>query len=270
MRLGVAIESGGARCAAAAGVLLALQEAGIVPWAYAGCGAGGLVAALAACGELDEQAALRYAQAAGRLRGVRAGRVRDAVCRQLGNRLLREQPPLALPCIDLESGAVQVLASRLPVRPDPRPWSRQAHVSTAVLATLAAPGVMPPVPWRGRFLCGGGATRGLLPQLLCALGADVVLAVRVLGAGCGQWERHRTAQAICAHALIAAPPPRGEVVIALENYGPGKGVLDCARLPEFLEAGRLAARQALPALRRLTCLGGNILLFPGNGAGKDG
>ena len=38
----------------------------------------------------------------------------------------------------------------------------------------------------------------------------------------------------------------------------------------FVATALLGGKVILPALRRLTCLGGNILLFPGNGAGKDG
>ena len=48
MRLGVAFEGGGARCAAELGVLRALARAGVEPYAFAGCGAGAVAAAAGA------------------------------------------------------------------------------------------------------------------------------------------------------------------------------------------------------------------------------
>lgn len=263
-RLGIALEGGGARCAAQAGALLALHEMGIRPQLFAGCGTGALVAALAACGMLDDEAVKTFAKAA-RWHAASRNRITNRRLRaQFGAIPLRDAQPLAMPTIDMETGAVQVLSSMLPVKPDPRPWSRQSLVSTAVRCAMAAPGVLPPVAWRAHRLCGGGQLRGTLPTILRAMGAEQILCIRVLDAGCAQYETYPGAQALCAHAMVAMPPPPCDLVITVGGYAPGAGVLDAKTVPALFEAGRTAAIKALPAIEALTgSRAGKIVLFPG-------
>ncbi len=265
IQLGIALEGGGARCAAQVGALLTLFDMGIRPTLYAGCGAGALVASLAACGLLSEEQVDSFARAVQRNSLLRGRAINHRLSALFGGMPMREVPPLAMPAIDMESGAVQVLSSMLPVRPDPRPWSRQALVSGAVRASMAAPGVLSPVRWRGRRLSGGGALRGTLPTILRSMGAERVVCIRVLDAGCALHETHPAAQALCGHAMIAMPPPpQCDMLITVNGYAPERGVLDRRTLPVLLEAGRHAAMKALPALE--TLIGGKagkILLFPG-------
>ncbi len=264
LRLGVALEGGGARCAAQAGALAALSELGILPSYYAGCGAGALVAALAATGTLSEQAVLNFQKALCYSGFLRERRLHRLLRDTFGESLLRDTPPVAMPTVDLETGAVQVLASMLPVRPDPRPWSRQSLVAGAVRAAMATPGALPPVRWRGRRLLGGGMLRGTLPTILRTMGAERVLVVRVLDAGCAAHETHPAAQAICACAMVAMPPPPCDICITVTGYAPDQGVLDPKTVRLLWDAGRAAALRALPALREM--LGdhdGKILPFPG-------
>ena len=264
MRLGIALEGGGARCAAQAGVLLALKEMGIRPALFAGCGAGALIAALGACDMLRETDLRKFGMAVRKNATLRNAALGKRLCGQFGDLPLRDARPLAMPAIDMETGAVQVFASMLPVRPDPRPWSRQARISSAVRCVMAAPGVLPPIAWRGHNLCGGGQLRGTLPSLLRAMGAEHVLCVRVLDAGCARHEAHPAAQAVCAHAMAAAPPPGGDIVVNVSGYAPGKGVLDKATLLPLLAAGKAAAVKALPAIEAVTGgRGGKIVMFPG-------
>ncbi len=264
MRLGIALEGGGVRCAAQAGILEALYASGIRPMYFAGAGTGALVAALAASDRLTEETALLMAGTAHRNASLRNMALQSRLRAQFGGMALRDAQPLAMPTVDLETGAVQVLASMLPSGPDPRPWSRQALLSGAVRAAMAAPGVLPPMGWRGHRLMGGGFLRGTLPSLLRAMGAERVIVLRVLDAGCAQHEYHPAAQALCAHAMVMAPPPHCDLVIAVDGYGPGQGVLDRRAAKVFFDAGKRAAMKAMPAVEMLTGMGnGKILLFPG-------
>lgn len=263
MRLGIALEGGGARCAAQAGALLALHEMGIRPSLYAGCGAGALVAALAACDMLSEEAIRPFAKAARWHAASRTRIINRRLRAQFGAIPLKDARPLAMPTIDMQSGAVQVLSSMLPTRPDPRPWSRQSLASTAVRCAMAAPGVLPPVAWRAHRLCGGGHLRGTLPTILRAMGADQMVCIRVLDAGCAQYETHPAALALCAHAMVAMPPSAYDMIISVEGYAPHVGVLDTRTVSALFEAGRAAAIRALPSLELLTGnKAGKIVLFP--------
>jgi len=270
MRLGVALEGGGVRCAAQAGVLLGLFQAGIKPFAYAGCGAGALVAALAATGTLREDVALGFAKGGHRWGRLRLASLDSRLQSHFGGHSMREMAPVALPTIDMETGSLQILSSALPVRPDPRPWSRQALIATAVRAAMATPGALPPVSWRARRLIGGGQLRPVLPELLLALGAERLLTIRVLDTGCAQLETHPAALAICAHALTAQKPPTTDMMIVIGGYEKGSGALDRKSAGAFFEAGRLAGQQALPQIQRM--IGhekGKIIAFPLDRAGRS-
>lgn len=264
MRLGIALEGGGVRCAAQVGALLALQEAGIRPSFYAGCGTGALVAALAATDSLTEAAAESFLRAAYGHTILRNKALNRRLRAQFGAIPLRDAPYLAMPTVDMESGAIQVLASMLPLRPDPRPWSRQALLSTAVRIAMAQPGVLPPVGWRGRRMAGGGHLRAALPGILRTMGAEHTLLIRVLEPGCAQYERDPAALALCAHAMAAAPAPSVDIVLTVNGYAPGHGVLERATYAPLLKAGHMAALKAIPALEVLLGdVNGKIILFPG-------
>jgi predicted acylesterase/phospholipase RssA len=264
VRLGVALEGGGVRCAAQAGALLALAEAGIRPALYAGCGAGALVAALAATGQLNPKTIVDFARVAALPGCLRERALNKRLHARFGETTLRDARHLAMPTVDLENGAVQVLSSMLPIGPDPRPWSRQALLGGAVRAAMAAPGVLRPLHWRGRRLSGGGQLRGTLPTLLGAMGAEETLLIRVLDAGCARHEIRPEALAMAAHAVVAAPPPRCGLLIQVGDYAPGRGVLDARAAQALLDMGYLAGKQALPRLQSLLGRhGGKILPFPG-------
>ncbi len=269
VRLGVAFEGGGVRCAAGLGVLCALEKAGLEPYAYAGCGAGAAVAATGACG-LAPQACLARLR-----RCVRAGRVREGALRtaleDLFSFAMYGRGRLAVPALDLETGAPRVYASMFPVRPDPRPWSRKERLCNALLAAMAVPGVATPVEIGGRPLCGGGMLRALLPQLLLALGAERVLCVRAAGAEEKSAERGKNAQAVRAAALFSPAPQRADWTISVENKCASVGVLDAHGADALFEAGYEAAQAMLPLLRaKRPAPQGMIISFPGGQLREDG
>lgn len=264
LRVGIALEGGGMRCAAQAGALMVLMQAGIQPACYAGCGTGALIAALAASGELSEKALHPFQAAASYNALFRNMRLNRCLHNQFSNLILREMPPLAMPTVDLETGIVQVLASMLPIRSDPRPWSRQALLYTAVRAAMATPGVLPPVNWRSRMLAGGDLLRNTLPAILHAMGADVSVCIRVLDAGCAQHETKPAALAICANAIVAAPPHHYDLLMTLGNYEKGYSVLGKQDVQALYGMGMVAAQKMMPSVKVITGqLGAKILQFPG-------
>lgn len=264
MYLGISLEGGGMRCMAQVGLLLELEAAGIVPDMYTGCGTGALVAAMAASHTLSEAAAMEFSKSAHGNARLRAMSIESRLRTHFGGHAMREAEPLALPSLDMETGNQQVLSSILPARPDPRPWSRQALITTAVRASMSPPGLMPPTTWRTRRLIGGGQLRDALPGLLLAMGATRILTVRVLDVGCVQAETDPQALSICAHAIEAPLPPHTDMLIVIGGYENGSGVLCRKNAQAYLEAGQLAARKALPQIQRM--LGrekGKIVAFPG-------
>lgn len=263
VRLGVAFEGGGTRCAAEFGVLRALEKAGVEVYAFAGCGAGAAAAAAGACGLAPEMCLTRLRRCV-RLGNVRERALRSALCDCFGYGEIYGHGRLAVPAFDLGTGGARVYASMFPVRPDPHPWSRQARLSGALLAAMAVPGVLRPVELGGRRLAGGGMLRALLPQLLLALGADRVLCVRVAGGEGNRAERGKSAQAVRAGALFSPEPACADWTLALENKCASAGVLDAHGTDALFEAGYNAAASTLPALcRQRPAPIGKILRFPG-------
>lgn len=264
VRLGIALEGGGMRCAAQAGVLSTMITAGIQPMCFAGCGAGALVAAIAANGEFTEKMFHTFQGVSSYNALLRNARINSCLQNHFGNRVLREAQPLAMPTVDLETGVVQVFSSVLPERPDLRPWSRQALLSGAVRAAMASPGVLKPVRWRGRILSGGGQLRNTLPSLLQAMGADITVCIRVLDAGCAQYETHPAALALCAHAMSGSPTYNYNVLIPVTGFNKTQGVLEKQDLKALFHLGQASANNALPRIKALTGqVGAKILQFPG-------
>ena len=262
MRLGVAFEGGGARCAAELGVLRALARAGVEPYAFAGCGAGAIAAAAGAL-LLPPEVCLARFKGCARHGRVRALALRSALEACFPGEIYGSWR-LAVPAADLATGSARVYASQFPLLPDPRPWSRQAALSQALLAALSVPGALPPAELRGRRLAGGGMLRALLPALLRAMGAERVLCVRVVGAEEACAERGRQAQAVRAAALLSGPPRDADWTLALENKCAPFGVLDARAMDALFETGCAAAAAALPALwRQEPRPRGKILRFPG-------
>ncbi|MDR2504567.1 MAG: patatin-like phospholipase family protein [Oscillospiraceae bacterium] len=203
--LGIALEGGGARCAAQAGALAALAEHGHEPDALAGCGGGAWVAGLYALGVrggelkrlvLDMMKAAPWAlqiRKSGFSIGASGGMKSGVLCCGDNSRLLRTLrwqtmdaslldvvTPLAIPAYDIEAADELMLCSRHPGKPSSLLWNRNASLAQAIAAGACAPGIMPPLNWRGRWLVGGAARYMTLPDSLTDLGATRVLKIRVL------------------------------------------------------------------------------------------
>ncbi|MFO7740961.1 MAG: patatin-like phospholipase family protein [Anaerolineae bacterium] len=272
-KVGLALSGGGARGLAHIGVLKVLEQHGVPIDMLAGTSMGGLVAAAYASGlapEYMEQEALRMANPRRLLsladptfprRGLFEGqKITQYLTDQLGECTFDDlRCPLRVLAVDLESRNPVTLG--------------HGRVTEAVRATIALPGLFKPVQREEQLLVDGGLLDNLPADVVREMGADVVIAVDVVG-GCGTFsamvqrlhERRYVPdgvvstfevmlrsldvmmQEINRRRLVEAAP---EVVIR-PDIPPGVSVLiGFSRAGETISAGQRAAVDALPSIREL-------------------
>ncbi len=286
MPFGIAFAGGGVRGAAHVGVLLALEEQGLLPAAVAGTSAGGLVAGLYAAGlppagmrqiigELSRNAdsladpdlkgillmipnllAKRgCANCSGLLKG---DRMEEYMCRLTGGIALREVPMrVVIPAVDLiSSHTVAFTNSLFGLRPMPSVrWYTNARLCDAMRATASLPGIFRPKRIGDMFLVDGGIADVLPVDLLIASGCLNVLAVDVS-------DRYRMPKridlpSVIFHSLgimetrLRECMTRGERFLLTPALPETTGVLALGEMPACMEAGYAAAQQVMPQLRSL-------------------
>jgi NTE family protein len=178
--IGLALGGGGARGLAHIGVLLVLERAGIPIHFLSGTSMGGIIAAGYAAGlsaeklqtEAVSMAQLRKLARLLNLEPLRTGLFNLTRIRNFFNDLLGAdrtfeslELPLTLTAVDLYGGQ-EVLIN-------------QGPLVEAVLATMAVPGLIPPVEIRGRRLIDGGVRNNVPADVARDWGADVVIAVEI-------------------------------------------------------------------------------------------
>ncbi len=272
--LTLALSGGGAKCAAQAGVLAVLAEAGLPVGALVGVSAGGMVAML--CGLGFTPAAIRDAIADTHLLDVwefdptrralfGAPKVRARAHALVGDKTFADlKLPVTVIAVDLCAGREVHLAS--------------GRLDDALVATMAIPGLFVPADIGGQQCVDGGVLNPMPVEAARRLGPRVV-AVDVLA--------HRTPAGESPQLFETRGPMRyateagrrlglldivervheaGSLMTqrmaesALRRYPPevllrpavgrvGLFAFDLA--PEAFRAGELAAREALPALEAL-------------------
>jgi len=180
-KVGLALSGGGARGLAHIGVLKVLEREGVPVDLLAGTSMGGVVAGAYAAGvspAFMEQEAVRMASPrrllsladpALPLRGLFQGqKVIDYLKQYLGDCTFDSlERPLSLIAVDLETSEAVVL--------------NQGCVTDAVRATIALPGLFKPVQRDGRLLVDGGILDNLPADVARQMGAEIVIAVDVIG-----------------------------------------------------------------------------------------
>lgn len=245
-RVGLALGGGFARGLAHIGVLQVLEENNIPVDLVAGTSSGSLVGAMYAAGLSVERMAQEARKLAWsnlvKLRLRRDGLLDSEGLDRLFNALVgdldfsRLRLPFAAVAVDVTTGEEVAI--------------RDGKVATAVRASCAVPGVFLPVRLRGRVLVDGGVRNNVPVSVVRAMGADLVVAVEL-----GRQTRPQApprnvldiimySLAIMAQDQIAQALAQADIAIRpnLENLGP----VDLHRAHEFIEAGRLAAQEALP------------------------
>jgi NTE family protein len=267
---------GGARALAHVGVLAELERAGIPVDVLAGTSGGAIVAGLAARDLSAAQIADFLLSRWNRhgvvdwawlpwlalLRGRKLDRLgRDAAGGLTVQELTRSFVAVAT---DLVTGEEVRL--------------RRGDGWTAVRASLALPGVFPPVRLGSRYLVDGGAVNNLPAAAARDAGADIVIGVNVtppldptflrategesesLRGRLTRWRKsglplvriiHRTIS-IQGQALQAR---QGSPDVTLAPEMSGVDLFEFAKLEPIIERGRVAAQRQLDELRRLTICG---------------
>lgn len=275
-KLGLTLGGGGARGGAHVGVLRVLDEIGYRPDVVTGTSIGGVIAALVGAGwSVDEIERLAHDTPFDELLNI--GRNGDGL---LGNEALKEMLCGFFGDADLEDLPIRTglvaadLVNNQPVLLERGP------VVTAVLATTAVPGLFPAVRLEGRRFVDGGILSNVPTRAAYMLGAERLVAVDVGGHmdlglalnDVGNFSRRlqrvlywllnlskrQTAfdvfiqstilsyNALVQYELAAYPP---DVLIRPDI--PNVGLMSMERLPETIEPGEAAAREAAPAIQQL-------------------
>lgn len=246
----LALSGGGGHAAAHAGVVLELVAQGVRPTGYAGVSGGALVAAAYLGGAsmealVDEASRLHpwfwvRGWGGGLLSGTKLGVLIDEFLPR--ERFEELAAPLAVLATDMDTGQGVVF--------------RTGNVRDAVRASCSFPGIFPPFIWEGRRLYDGGVTDVVPVKLARELAGDegVVIAVDVNGGT--KWPAAESFVAIALRAGLTLLRSRTRVELSGADLviAPAMGAsgwMQPRKIPAFFEAGREAARMALPEIRRL-------------------
>lgn len=235
--LGLVLGGGGAFGAAHVGVLQVLAQRGIRPGIVTGTSSGALVGAAYAA-EVDlpsiEQATRRFRwstiarwSTAPRWGLLDTAGIVDAVTRTLGADPLIEDLPRRFGAYATD------LRARRGVILDAGP------LSTALRATVAVPGLLPPVRRGAQLLADGGMTDNVPVSAARALGATRVIVVRLHA----RWENVRMMRTVARTADLAADPS----VILIQPEMEGMAQWTMGDVPRLIAEGRRAATAALDA-----------------------
>ena len=259
--VGIALGAGGAKGYAHLGVMAELAKGGIFPDFLAGSSIGAPVAAAVASQmPLDELRRLLDRTFAKALRftipvqSFLSGRVLRKELEQIAKgRTFEDLPlPLAIVAVDLWRHSEVVF--------------RSGDVATAMVASMAIPGIFPPVRWQGRQLVDGGVLNPIPNATVAASGADIVIGVKLSNPALGAEPPTRrrpfalrappivdTIQAafdIMQCKIIEDGAARADVTIEPRFQGT-VGLRDFGHADEFIRAGREAVHASLAEIRAL-------------------
>jgi NTE family protein len=178
-RIGIALGGGAARGWAHIGILQQLAEMGVHPDIVSGCSIGSLVGAAYAADNLDKFE--RWTLSLTKIEMMRYfefnssfnGFVRQEKLRQLfHDQVCARQQSIEGLHKRFSSVATNLHNGR-------EIWFTKGPVIDAVWASIALPGLFPPVPYKDQWLIDGGLVNPVPVSLCRALGADIVIAVNL-------------------------------------------------------------------------------------------
>lgn len=238
--LGLALSGGGAYGAAHVGVLQELRARGIRPGIVSGTSSGALVAAAYAADvpqeEIERAArAFRWSSIARmsltpRLGLLDSGALTAAIHRTLGEGPLIEDLPRRFAAVATD------VRTRRSVVIDRGP------LDVALRATIAVPGLLPPVRRGRQVLMDGGMLDNVPVSAARHLGASTVIVVRLHA----KWENVRMMRVAASAAELEEDP----TVILVQPEMSGLAQWSMADVPRLIEEGRRAAREAFDAADR--------------------
>lgn len=285
MSFGIALAGGGIRGAAHIGVLVALEENGLVPSSVAGTSAGGIIAGLYASGITParmKEIMLDVAKTGASLAdpdirgifsivpnllrrkpflcsGLMKGSLMESYLNGLtSGREMRSLPMrTVIPAVDLNTGLTVAFTNSLfGLRPVQNvKWFTQARVSAVMRATASLPVVFHPKEIEGMCLVDGGISDVLPVGLLMAAGEPNVLAVDV--SAYYKQPKKLNLIAVASHSLgitgarLRECMTHGERFLLSPDLPETEGVLNLPQMTECMEAGYAFTRRAMPKLRKI-------------------
>jgi NTE family protein len=257
-KVGIAFGAGGSKGFAHLGMIEALSAAGVPVDYAAGCSIGAPIAAAVAdgmpLGELKEALQRTFARALKftipynsflSTRSLRADFERIA----RGRTFQELTGPLALVAVDQLTRSEVVL--------------KEGSVATAMLASMAIPGIFPPVQIGNRSLVDGALLNPVPNSAAAGLGADVVIGLRLSNSQGPVTALRRRSSPFRAPPIVdtvlnafevmqakigADSGSRADVTISPQFRG-ATGLRDFSRGDEFIEFGKEAVEAALPTLK---------------------
>jgi len=250
-KLGLALSGGGSRGAAHVGVLRVLEQAHVRPDFIAGTSCGAIVGAFYAAGvPLSKQLAFadRLRWRSIRMLGIprmgffHSGEMERFLAQAIGDRRLEDLPiPVAVVATEFRTARPVVI--------------REGRIAHALSASAAIPVIFSPVLDGDTVLVDGGLTDNLPVQVCRGMGADVVLAVRVVS-GFHEHRRYRNLFDVAMGTLdllVKESTERGSEAADL-TLDPTVGHInpsDLSRMLELVASGEACMREAMPRLREL-------------------
>ncbi len=257
IKVGVALGGGGARGLAHIGVLKALEEEDIPVGVIAGTSVGALIGSLYAAGvstakleqmtqEIGWSSLTNYSRyTLIRLVLLEAkmstNNMEVYLRKYIGDTRFDElKIPFACSATDLQTGERVVF--------------RDGSVALAARASATIPGMFEPVVFRHRYLVDGGLVNNIPTDLVQLLGADIIVAVDVTGDLAHAQPKSVLAvlnQAIYIQSERLAEDELKRAQVVIRPRMGDIGSMDLTRSDESINAGIVAARQAVPAIKRL-------------------
>jgi NTE family protein len=275
-KLGLVLGGGGARGGAHIGVLRILVEVGYAPDVVVGTSIGATIAALFGAGWSAEQME-EYFTHSDFSKMLYLNRTGQSL---LGNEQLAAELERIFGKADLRELSPRVTMMTADIRSGQRVLLQEGPVVECALASMALPGLFPPVSWGEYLLVDGGITDNVPTQAAYQLGAQRVVAVD-LGAnpetgfemdsdqGVSKYLRRTfywllglanrqmafdafiraqivSSQTLVSYHLALFPPD-----ILIRPDMPGIGLFSMEKISVAIRAGEVAAQQVRPRLQTL-------------------
>jgi NTE family protein len=164
--------------------------------------------------------------------------------------------PLAIPAVDINTAQTIMFVSNKFLMQDTKHmiYIDDAYVWEAVRASAAFPVVFKPKMFRGRRLVDGGITDNVPGDILKHMGADRVLAVNLGYSGYPRKEIDNifeiAAQSIDVMAYQLSKFKLSDVDYVLKPEIYDVKLLESSRIKECIDRGYIAAKKALPEIKR--------------------
>lgn len=257
-KIGLVLGGGGARGVSHIGILRVLEEAGVKPDLIAGCSIGAMIGAAYALGKtplemeefLDSLKPRQIARLLSLAQPKRALIKGDKGFKFLDERLYKHKSfddckiPLRIVSTNLGSGSEKIF--------------KDGPIITAVQASTAVPGILPPVKIGERYYIDGGVVNPTPIDIAKNEGMDMVIGVDLIMKKDMKMENPNIITTLLqAYEIIRTEGTKHKIATVTNNIvmiEPDiKGTIESFKfnkIPEFIEAGTQAAQKALPEIKK--------------------